>query len=277
MRIHHLHCGTMCPYAIRLAPGFSRAQVPGHMVCHCLLLETDDGLVLVDTGLGTDVIQDPERWLGLAFMILTRPSLHPAQSARAQIESLGFQASDVRHVVLTHLDLDHAGGVADFPHAQVHVLQREHAAAMAPSRYQDRRRYRSRMWAHPARWVLHQVEGDRWFGFERVLVLPGLREEIALIPLVGHTEGHCGVAVPTPTGWLLHAGDAYFHHQEIAPDRPDSPLGLALFQRFLDTDSTARRANQARLRDLARAQGDSVRIFCSHDPLELAPFVGSQP
>ncbi len=31
----------------------------------------------------------------------------------------------------------------------------------------------------------------------------------------GHTLGHAGVAIDTPQGWLLHAGDAYLHRDEL--------------------------------------------------------------
>ena len=34
-------------------------------------------------------------------------------------------------------------------------------------------------------------------------------------------------------------------------------------------DNSARVANQARLRELARDHGDEVRLFCAHDPVEL--------
>ena len=34
-------------------------------------------------------------------------------------------------------------------------------------------------------------------------------------------------------------------------------------------DDKARAANQERLRELARTQGDEVRLFCAHDPVEL--------
>ena len=43
--------------------------------------------------------------------------------------NLGFSPDDVRHIVLTHLDFDHAGGIEDFPNARVHVLAREREAA----------------------------------------------------------------------------------------------------------------------------------------------------
>ncbi|MCV9925973.1 MBL fold metallo-hydrolase, partial [Acinetobacter baumannii] len=47
--IHHLHCGTMCPVC---APLFGQKGFQAKVVCHCLLVETDQGLVLIDTGLG---------------------------------------------------------------------------------------------------------------------------------------------------------------------------------------------------------------------------------
>lgn len=55
-------------------------------------------------------------------------------------------------------------------------------------------------WAHGPRWVPHGVEGERWQGFEAVRVLPGLGAEVLLVPLVGHSEGHCGVAIAAGGG-----------------------------------------------------------------------------
>lgn len=49
MRIHHLNCGTDCPFGGALFDGRSKG-LTGHLVCHCLLIETNEGLVLVDTG-----------------------------------------------------------------------------------------------------------------------------------------------------------------------------------------------------------------------------------
>ncbi len=37
------------------------------------------------------------------------------------MKRLGYSINDVRHIILTHLDLDHAGGLHDFPNAAVHV------------------------------------------------------------------------------------------------------------------------------------------------------------
>lgn len=92
--------------------------------------------------------------------------------------------------------------------------------------------------------------------------------DILLVPLPGHSEGHAGVAVRSGEGWLLHAGDAYFSHREVAR-APSSPLGLALFQRMRSVDNAARLANQDRLRALSREHGHQVQIFSAHCGVEF--------
>ena len=55
------------------------------------------------------------RQLGAAFAALMSPRPKVETTALKQLEALGFAAGDVRHIVTTHLDLDHAGGLPDFP------------------------------------------------------------------------------------------------------------------------------------------------------------------
>jgi glyoxylase-like metal-dependent hydrolase (beta-lactamase superfamily II) len=264
MRVHHLNCGTMCPPFERLVNGSGSLFGRGRMVCHCLLLETRDGLVLVDTGLGTRDVEDPKGRLGGLFLGLTRPRLSRSETALAQVEALGFRASDVRHILPTHLDLDHAGGLPDFPDATVHIFAPELEAARARATSNELRRYRPAHFAHGPKWQVHEVSGEKWFGFESVGALGGTDEEVLLVPLVGHTRGHCGVAVKTQDRWLLHAGDAYFFHGEVHAEPPVCPVGLALFQSQVEIDRGARLANQARLRDLSRAHGGEVDVLSAH-------------
>jgi glyoxylase-like metal-dependent hydrolase (beta-lactamase superfamily II) len=268
MKIHHLNCGTLCPPARRLVNGDGGLFAFAEMVCHCLLIETNQGLVLVDTGFGEEDLAHPSKRLGRAFAALTRPVRDPAQTARHQVQHLGFRPEDVRHIVVTHLDLDHAGGLPDFPWAQVHVLDLEQRAALEPLTMAERERYRRVHFAHGPRWSPASPAGERWFGFACVRDLPGLPPEILLVPLLGHTRGHAAVAIQGEGGWLVHAGDAYFHHEEMKSG--GCPWGLSLFQKLMAVDDTARRHNQARLRELVQAQAGSVRVFCAHDPNELA-------
>jgi glyoxylase-like metal-dependent hydrolase (beta-lactamase superfamily II) len=268
MRIHHLNCATMCPPAQPLAPA--------RMVCHCLVVESPDGLVLVDTGLGLATLQDAKSILGAGFLHIARPRLDPAEAAATQLKALDLDPADVRHIVLTHMDVDHAGGIADFPKAKVHVLASEHEAAMAATSFKDLHRYPAALWGHQPDWVLHEVRGETWEGFGAVQAIgPG----VLLVPLLGHSIGHCGVAVETSGGWLLHAGDAYFSHGEVHGPTRRCPPGLELFQLVTQVDGLARVRNQDRLRELANRPGGAVRVICSHDHGELAEMQaqGAQP
>lgn len=267
MRIHHLGCGSFCPNGARLIDGEGGWFEQAHTICHCLLLETNDGLVLVDTGFGMEDAADPAR-LGLAFRALMRPEPSAAEAAVTQISALGFDATDVRHIVTTHLDLDHSGGLPDFPDAEVHVFAPELEAALHPN-LRDRSRYiGGAHWQHQPRWATHDAGGDEWHGFESVRILPGIDAEVLLVPLIGHSRGHTAVAVRDGDGWLLHCGDAYFHRNQLAPS-PSCPPILAFFQNLVAADNAARKSNLERLRELAAGHGDEVTLFCAHDRREL--------
>lgn len=201
-------------------------------------------------------------------MLLGRPRLREEDTAIRQVERLGFSAEDVRHVVVTHLDVDHAGGLPDFPHATVHVHRREHAAATSPPTWNERQRYARAHLAHGPRWQLHDEGGDRWFGLEGLKVIA---DDVVLVPLPGHTRGHSavGVRVDVPGGpeWLLHCGDAYFFHGE-KEDAASCPPLLRGFQAQVAVDDATRRANAERLRQLHREHGSKVRVFSAHCPHE---------
>lgn len=262
-RVHHLSCFTMCPLAA------SVMNDHGHLVCHCLLLETEQGLVLVDTALGLDAVREPVKRTSRGFLTTFRPQLSVDTTAARQIQKLGYKIDDVTHVILTHLDMDHAGGLADFPKATVHVMASELEAARAPTTFNEGQRYNPAQWAHDVKWAPHEVKGERWYGFECVRDLPGLPSEILIVPLGGHTRGHAGVAVDVGGRWMLHCGDAYFHKDEMDYASPSCSLWLKTFQRVVAVDDVARRKNQARLRDLAHGVGEGISLFCAHDPDDL--------
>jgi glyoxylase-like metal-dependent hydrolase (beta-lactamase superfamily II) len=265
--IKHLNCVTMSPRA----PG---AMTPDRMVAHCLLVEGPNGLTLVDTGFGTADIA--EKRMGRPFIALMGAALDPAKTAVAQVLAAGYQVEDVTDIVVTHLDLDHAGGLGDFPKAKVHVFADELAAATARKTVKEKNRYISAQWAHGPDWVEHtlpdqQSAGDTWLGFDSV---QAVSDDVLLVPLRGHTRGHCGVAVKRPSGgWFLHAGDAYFSHGEKELP-PTCPSGLSMFQTFVQIDKKARHANQDRLRTLHAEHGpesgasEIVTIFSAHDSVE---------
>ncbi len=262
---------TMCPLGGPLVGVRGGLLTRGKMVCHCMLIETPaSGLVLVDTGFGSQDIADPNGRIGRAFVTLTQPSLDPQQIALAQVTALGYSARDVRHVVLTHMDLDHAGGLGDFADAQVHVMSAELDAAVRRPSFKEKNRYKPAQWAHGPKWEPHDPSaGERWFGFGCVRDMVGLPPEILMIPLAGHSRGHAAVAVESAGEWNLHCGDAYFHHRELDAQY-SCPAGLKHFQRIVATDRRAQRENLDRLRQLRAKEAGAVRLFCAHDPEEFA-------
>jgi glyoxylase-like metal-dependent hydrolase (beta-lactamase superfamily II) len=263
--VHHLNCGTMS-----LAVTFGERLAPRRIVAHCLLVERDEGLLLVDTGFGMGDVANPKRITASSRMLL-RPALDPAETAIAQVRALGRDPAEVTDIVLTHMDFDHVGGLGDFPHATVHVFAAELEAATHPT-LRERARYRKAMWAHGPKWRrLPEAGGDEWLGFDAV---HALGDDIVLVPLHGHTRGHCGVAVQLPQGgWLLHAGDAFFDHREVHVPSDCAP-GLALFQRFMAVDHRMRIRNLERVRELRAAHASDVDVFCAHAGADLDRFSG---
>jgi glyoxylase-like metal-dependent hydrolase (beta-lactamase superfamily II) len=271
LRIHHLNCGTLCPFGERFISG-EGGLGSAEIVCHCLLIEAGGELVLVDTGFGTEDARHPCKRLGAPFNLALRPKPREAETAVARIRALGLDPADVRHITVTHLDLDHAGGLPDFPEAEVHVFAAEQRAALDPA-LSERGRYRRPHFEHGPRWVTYDSGGDEWFGFESIRVMEAAGAEIAMIPLPGHSRGHVAIAVQDADRWLLHCGDCYFHHNEMAQP-PSCPPALRAFQTMMAFDNSARKRNASRLRELAGANGDEVTLFCAHDPVDLHRLQG---
>ncbi|BDU17818.1 MBL fold metallo-hydrolase [Lysobacter auxotrophicus] len=270
MRIHHLNCISTCPLGGGLMDGRTHGILErGQLACHCVLVETPRGLVLIDTGLGLRDVAHPRARLSAFFLALLAPDLREQMTAVRQITRMGFDARDVRDIVLTHLDFDHAGGLDDFPQARVHLLATERGYAMKQKTWLDRQRFPPQQWSTQGNWIVYASGvGEDWLGFDAVRDLHGLPPEILMVPLPGHTYGHTGVAIDGDDGWKLLAGDAYFCHHEMEP-QPTCTPGLRFYQWMMEKDRKARLANQARLRELCARDGAHVRIFCSHDPVEF--------
>ncbi|TWT96400.1 MBL fold metallo-hydrolase [Neorhodopirellula pilleata] len=253
--VHHINCGTL------VVPGYPTA------VCHCLLLEDDCGLALIDTGIGLLDVRDPVDRLGQELIDLGGFQFNESDTAIRQIENLGLQPDQLRHIVLTHCDPDHTGGLADFPNAQVHVGKEELSHVQS-----GHWRYVAKQFEHSPKWMPHEASNQNWYGLEARTVQTGFSSEILLIPLFGHTLGHCGVAIQQGDRWLLHVGDAYYLRVELTED--DHPVSDLAAQRA-DNDHW-RRESLSQLRRLFRDHSDEIEMIGYHDVTEFSKGFGLQ-
>jgi glyoxylase-like metal-dependent hydrolase (beta-lactamase superfamily II) len=193
LTIRILDCAPMAP------------RCPRWRICTpCLLIDTDHGLVLVDTGLGLHDFVSPGLLVRVFRWALRFPN-DPEHTAVRQLSRLGHEPESVRHIVMTHLHFDHAGGLPDFPHAQVHVHRREYEAMLRPRSLMELG-YDRLDFQHGPSWVLYGQATEDWLGLE-AFRLP-FTPEMYLAPLFGHTRGHCAVAIKDGHGWVFQCADA---------------------------------------------------------------------
>jgi glyoxylase-like metal-dependent hydrolase (beta-lactamase superfamily II) len=249
VKIHHLNCMTFRRFT--------------HLeVTHVLLLETQEGLILVDSGLGLGDFSQPgwAEWLALR---LDGFAASPNESPIRQLAALGFNPREVRDIFPTHLHLDHIGGACDFPWAKVHIWDAELQAGLHPTGWLDYFGYFPARWkGHPGLTV-YSLGKERWFGLAAIPILRRAEVEIWLVPLVGHTPGLCGVAIKSEKGWLWHCGDAYVRQTQVNPAKMGS--AFPWIARQVENSMFPVGARE-KIRDILTVHGDQVEAICSHDP-----------
>ena len=204
-----------------------------------LLVESRDGLVLVEAGYG-DKWSDRERAMY---------ELEPRTAVDALAE-LSVDPRDIAHVVLTHLHFDHAAGLTRagaagpepvFPSARIHVQRQEWLDALANRSTMTRTYFRSHLDPVATQVELHDGACTPLAGIE-------------LIPTAGHTWGHQSILIAAPDGPVLFAGDACptVHHAH-----PAASLGY---------DMLAYESMLSKLEILGRAVRGGWRLALDHDP-----------
>ena len=139
--------------------------------------------------------------------------LDESTTAIHQLHQLGFSPSLLTDIILTHGDFDHAGGLADFTKATVHLSQEEYETIARRGS-----RYLQSQFSHNPRFITYKSNTLTWNELPAREIYRSEAIQIVMIPLFGHTHGHCGVAIQHEDKWLLYAGDAFYLDREMHED-----------------------------------------------------------
>lgn len=281
-KVYHLNCGSLLAWGL-----FPFSTIPivatgklfrrGLVILHCLLVDTGDGLLLVDTGYGTQDYTNSTPFVRFFNKVIGLKG-DIGETALRQIEALGYRAGDVKHIFLTHMHLDHSSGLPDFPQAKIHVFETELDRALNATGLETKF-CPEQYWAHGPDWEVHRLQGDSWYGLDCTPQVDINGVEAFFVPTPGHSAGHCMVVLHMPDGrWIIHAGDTYGYHGQIEPDEPFYPPYHRLFRPLLFATQVIRSMfmYDGELRRLRRELGDRLEIFCTHDPHEFERLSGQK-
>jgi glyoxylase-like metal-dependent hydrolase (beta-lactamase superfamily II) len=168
------------------------------------------------------------------------------------LADVGLRPADLSLAVVSHLHLDHSGGIATLSEAGVAVaIQAEELSFARSGEARFEEGFVAADWSD-ARTRWHPLEGD-------TELAPGVR----VLATPGHTPGHSSLQVHLPdSGTWLFAADA----ADLAQNFLDQvPCGYAAG----GTAADERRAEESFARLLARARDNDARLVPGHDQVVL--------
>lgn len=154
------------------------------------------GPVLIDTGLHPSCAIDPKQNLGrVGSRAFGGLEMDSKQAVSEQLRTRGIQAGDVKIVVMTHLHIDHASAMSEFPNATFLFSAREWEAATDKRGWQHG--YRTRQFDHGFDYRtldFERADTDSYATFGRSFDLLG-DGSIRAVYTPGHTHGHMSVVL----------------------------------------------------------------------------------
>ena len=176
-------------------------DAPHAMDYYMWLLRRGDRVILVDTG------YDEAEASARGRPIRMNP--------RAALAPLGLRPEDVTEVIVTHLHYDHAGGLALFPHAHLHLQEAEMAYATGPCMCHDTLRMPFTA-GHVCEAVTRLYRGKLSFHVGDAEIADG----VTVHCIGGHSRGLQAVRVRTRAGWMVLASDAAHFYENLWLRKP---------------------------------------------------------
>ena len=224
VRLHPLLCGTSLsprawllredgrfPWRKALGIRVPRSELVVIPIVAFCVEHPGAGTLLIDTGFHPSVAEAPRTSLGLiGSQSFKSVRMEPEQAIRPQLEERGIDPAGVSAVVMTHLHIDHASGVSEFPDATFVVSTREWEVAGKAGPLHG---YVRRQFDHPFEWRtldFDSPDSDSFATFGRSYDLLG-DGSIRLVFTPGHTLGHLSVVLRLTDREVLVAGDAIYN------------------------------------------------------------------
>ncbi|HLM09398.1 MAG TPA: N-acyl homoserine lactonase family protein [Thermoleophilaceae bacterium] len=193
------------------------------------------GALLIDTGFHPSVAVNPKQNLGrVALFTFKDLTMNPDQAVSAQLRARGIEPASIGTVVMTHLHIDHASAIAEYPQATFVVARGEWEAATSKGQLDG---YVQRQFDHAFDYRLLDFEGDAdassFAGFARTFDLFG-DGSVRCVYTPGHTLGHMSVVLRTAAREVLVVGDALYMRATLdASHLPYRTADEHLFRRSL--------------------------------------------
>jgi N-acyl homoserine lactone hydrolase len=193
------------------------------------------GPFLIDTGFHPSVAVDPKQNLGrLNTAFFKDIEMSQSDAVSAQLRSRGIEPAGLGLVVMTHLHVDHASAISDFPQATYLVSRREWEAAVEPRG--ATRGYVRRQFDHAFDFRLVDFDSsaaDSFATFGRSYDVFG-DGSVRVVSTPGHTFGHLSVVLRLAAGEALVAGDAIYSMRTMRDSHlPHRVVDEHLFRRSL--------------------------------------------
>jgi glyoxylase-like metal-dependent hydrolase (beta-lactamase superfamily II) len=196
----------------------ARGENPPVPIPAFLIRHPKAGPILVDTGLHPSIASEPAENLGRFGTWFYKPEMEPGEDLPSQLRQRGIDPSAIRLVLMTHLHVDHASAVADFPEATFIVSSAEWKAAttglLPMTRGYRRQQYD---YAFDFRTLAFDSEDvSSYATFGRTIDLFG-DGSIRLASTPGHTAGHQSVIVRLEDRDMVISGDAIYLEEQLEP------------------------------------------------------------
>ena len=232
----------------RLASTFSEPAWTEKLPIYCYVIEHPEGIIVVDTG---DSHARPAGIPHPFHALAAKIHVQPEEEIGAQLERLGISPKDVRVVVLTHLHIDHDGGIKDFPNSRIIVAQQEYAQARGLMGRLNR--YTPQRWNPNWKPEFTNFEPLQFGSFDQHQRITKAGD-VMIVPTPGHTSSHQSV--------IVRDGDL---HHFLAGDTSYTQEGM--LEQWIDGVGPSGSEQQATHRKIQAFAKERPTIYLpAHDP-----------